>query len=186
MTSRLLIILFCTALQVSAQSVRLSEFMAENVQSDPDWIELENTTNAAVSLNGYFLSDDASKPLKWMIPPTASIPANGFLRIWADGHNAAPGQSFPRGYWPWRNFTTEAYHTSFKLAPEKGAVVLTQASGVSTNTLIAESSATWKYLADGSDQSTQWRALNFDDSAWSSGVGPLGYGDPWITTTVPF
>ncbi len=196
MFARLLTLLLCLlAMAAQAQSVRLSEFMAENVQSVPDivdfedypdWIELQNTTSSPVSLNGYFLSDDAKKPLKWQIPASASIPANGFLRIWADGHNAAVGQTFPRGYWPWRDFTTEAHHASFKLAPEGGAVVLTQATGVSTTTLIAQSSATWKYLADGSDQSAQWRVLNFDDSAWSSGMGPLGYGDPWITTTVPF
>jgi hypothetical protein len=120
-----------------AQSVRLSEFMAQNVQSVPDivdfedypdWIELENTTNASVSLDGYFLSDDPAKPLKWMIPNGATIPANGFIRIWADGHNAAPGQSYPRGYWPWRNFTTEAYHTSFSLSPLGGSLVLTRAA----------------------------------------------------------
>jgi hypothetical protein len=196
MLARILTSFLCLlAVAAQAQSVRLSEFMAENVQSVPDivdfedypdWIELQNTTSSAVSLSGYFLSDDTSKPLKWQIPASASIPANGFLRIWADGHNATLGQTFPRGYWPWRDFTTEAHHTSFKLAPEGGAVVLTQATGVSTTTLIAQSSATWKYLADGSDQSTQWRVLNFDDSAWPSGAGPLGYGDSWITTTVPF
>ena len=192
----LLLCLLCLlAARVQAQPVRLSEFMAENVQSVPDivdfedypdWIELQNTTNAAVSLNNYFLSDDPKNPLKWQIPDSAAVPANGYLRIWADGHNAAPGQTFPRGYWPWRDFTTEAYHTRFKLTSLGGAVILTQAVGTSTNTLIAESSTSWKYLADGSDQSTQWRVLNFDDAAWSSGVGPLGYGDPWIATMLPF
>jgi hypothetical protein len=34
----------------------------------------------------------------------------------------------------------------------------------------------WKYLDDGSDQGEQWRFPGFDDSLWSSGVSPLGYG----------
>jgi uncharacterized repeat protein (TIGR01451 family) len=45
---------------------------------------------------------------------------------------------------------------------------------------------TWKYLADGSNQGTAWRAGTFDDAAWSSGAAELGYGDGDETTTVPF
>ncbi len=37
--------------------------------------------------------------------------------------------------------------------------------------------ATWKYLDNGSDQGTAWRAINFNDSAWPSGPAELGYGD---------
>ena len=35
----------------------------------------------------------------------------------------------------------------------------------------------WKYLDDGSDQGTAWRAVDYDDDAWTSGVGELGFGD---------
>jgi VCBS repeat-containing protein len=35
----------------------------------------------------------------------------------------------------------------------------------------------WKYLDDGSDQGTAWRALAFDDSDWAAGAAELGYGD---------
>ena len=35
--------------------------------------------------------------------------------------------------------------------------------------------STWKYLDDGSNQGTAWRAPDFDDSSWKSGVAPLGY-----------
>jgi len=40
----------------------------------------------------------------------------------------------------------------------------------------------WKYLDNGSDQGSAWRAPGFDDSAWASGSAPLGYGG--ITNTV--
>ena len=43
-------------------------------------------------------------------------------------------------------------------------------------TLIAMSGP-WKYLDDGSDQGTAWRALAYDDSSWSNGVAQLGFGD---------
>ena len=45
--------------------------------------------------------------------------------------------------------------------------------------------STWKYLDDGSEQGTAWRASAFNDSAWSNGVGRLGFGpDPAATTTI--
>ncbi len=37
--------------------------------------------------------------------------------------------------------------------------------------------ATWKYLDNGSDQDTAWRATTFSDGAWSSGATEIGYGD---------
>jgi hypothetical protein len=180
--------------------VQINELMAGNTRAYPDitdfedypdWIELKNSGGTAASLNGYFLSDNPSDPFKWPIPSTASIPANGFLVFMADGHDAAPGQIFPRGYWPWKTFTTEKYHTNFSLSSAGETLLLTQATGISTVSLVNASNpppvapatvAVWKYKDDGSDQSSQWRARNFDDSAWASGPSELGYGDTQATT----
>jgi len=46
--------------------------------------------------------------------------------------------------------------------------------------------AVWKYLDDGSNQDTAWRAPGFDDSGWSSGPAQLGYGDGDEATVVGF
>jgi hypothetical protein len=46
--------------------------------------------------------------------------------------------------------------------------------------------AKWRYLDDGSDQGTAWRAAAFDDSSWSIGRAELGYGDNDEATTVGF
>ncbi|MCP4849879.1 MAG: hypothetical protein GY899_18225, partial [Verrucomicrobiaceae bacterium] len=43
---------------------------------------------------------------------------------------------------------------------------------------------TWKYLDNGSNQATAWRAANFDDSGWASGPSELGYGDNDEATVV--
>lgn len=58
---------------------------------------------------------------------------------------------------------------------------------VQTNsvTLVA-ARALWRYLDDGSDAGVVWRSPTFDDSAWSIGAAPLGYGDPHIATTVSY
>ena len=43
-----------------------------------DWIELLNTTDAAIDIGGWYLSDDENLPLKYEIPPDTTIPAHGF------------------------------------------------------------------------------------------------------------
>ncbi len=48
------------------------------------------------------------------------------------------------------------------------SVALPRVSLVTTGTV-------WKYNDTGSDLMTDWMNPAFDDSAWSSGVGPLGY-----------
>ncbi|MGC6458522.1 MAG: lamin tail domain-containing protein, partial [Akkermansiaceae bacterium] len=163
--------------------VRINEFMASNTRSVPDitdfedypdWIELHNPGLTEVSLDGYFLSDNPGDPFKWPIPAGATIPAGGYLMVMADGNDAAPGESHPRGYWPWRNFTTEKYHTNFSLSADGESVILTQATGQTSTTLIP-AGATWKYLDDGSAQSTQWRARTYNDATWAEGPAPLGY-----------
>ncbi len=50
-------------------------------------------------------------------------------------------------------------------------------------TLIATGSV-WKYLDDGSDQGTAWRGVALDDSGWTNGVAPLGYGGVGEITTI--
>ncbi len=34
----------------------------------------------------------------------------------------------------------------------------------------------WRYLDNGSDQGTAWKAPSFNDAGWNSGASPLGYG----------
>ena len=52
------------------------------------------------------------------------------------------------------------------------------------DTHIVAAGATWRYLDDGSDQGTQWQAVGFDDSAWSSGPAELGFGEDDEATTL--
>lgn len=146
----------------------------------PDWIELSNDSSEEASLGGFYLTDNPAQPLKWTIPTGTTIPANGFLLIMADGNDAAIGESHPRGYWPWRNFTTERLHTNFSLSAEGETLLLSQSIGEETNTLI-ELGSDWKYLDDGSSQGEPWKQRLFDDSTWDSGPAPLGYNDDPVT-----
>ena len=73
-----------------ASALFINEFMASNDSSiaDPqgeydDWIELFNGDTAGVWLGDLFLTDNFENLLKWQLP-AITLPAGGFLLIWAD------------------------------------------------------------------------------------------------------
>jgi hypothetical protein len=66
-----------------------------------------------------------------------------------------------------------------------GDILLNLTNDITISTVFPAGSV-WKYLDDGSDQGTAWRAPGFDDSAWASGPAQLGYGDGDETTVVSF
>lgn len=71
-------------------------------------------------------------------------------------------------------------------APRPGT---TPASGAATAaaTLLVPREAAWRYLATATDQAgTGWQNSGFADGGWPSGAAPLGYGESYIATTVPF
>ncbi len=76
---------------VLAGDVAINELMASNTKTATDnngqyddWIELFNKTATAVNVGGWFISDDATNLNKWKIPTGTTIPANGYLIVWAD------------------------------------------------------------------------------------------------------
>lgn len=71
-----------------------------------DWIELYNSTPLSKDISGYYLSDKRSNFSKWQIPQGTSVPANGYLIIWAD-----------------KDTTQTGLHSNFKLS-SLGEVVL--------------------------------------------------------------
>ncbi|MFH1467530.1 MAG: lamin tail domain-containing protein [Pseudomonadota bacterium] len=78
---------------VADPEVTVNEFMASNQTTIedaeypdtwPDWIELYNTTDQAIDLEGYSLTDDFTACDKSPLPEGVSIAAHGFLLLWAD------------------------------------------------------------------------------------------------------
>src|SRR5678815_70322 len=89
-----LLSLLALTLPAGAQ-LRISEFLAQNDGltrdqdgDSPDWIELHNSSSAAVNLAGWHLTDAATNLAKWTFP-TVSIPVNGYLLVFASGKNRA-------------------------------------------------------------------------------------------------
>jgi len=54
-------------------------------------------------------------------------------------------------------------------------------TGSTSFVFLVPSNSIWKYLDNGSDQGTTWRALAFNDSAWASGPAQIGYGGGSVT-----
>ena len=82
----------------NAAQLLINEFMARNDSEPPlrngdlldedgdasDWIEIYNTTNQAINLDGWFLTDDANDLEKWEFP-AVEISRGGFLVVFASG-----------------------------------------------------------------------------------------------------
>jgi hypothetical protein len=59
-----------------------------------DWIELYNSSDAEVSLSGYYLTDNFDTLNMWKIPTGTVIPAKGYLIFWASGDNKGRHTNF--------------------------------------------------------------------------------------------
>jgi len=105
--------------------VFINEWMADNTTTLPDpadgdyedWIELYNPGPDAVDLSGYFMTDVLTNTTMWEFPEGTTIPANGFLLVWADSENS-------------QNQPGREPHTNFRLAAGGEAIGLFGAGGV--------------------------------------------------------
>ncbi|MCH5279352.1 MAG: lamin tail domain-containing protein [Christensenellaceae bacterium] len=79
-------------------SVRISEVLRKNkfgiTDADGDryeWVELHNSSDAPVSLRGYYLSDNSSKPDKWAFP-NITLGADEYIIIFLSGKDRTEGE----------------------------------------------------------------------------------------------
>ena len=84
-----------------------------------DWIELYNASGVPISLAGYTISDDPDRPDKWPFPAEASVPAGGYLIVWAD-----------------EDQEDGPLHANFKLARGGESVALFDASGAQVDAVV--------------------------------------------------
>lgn len=80
----------------STPALRINEVLASNTRiangaTYPDVIELYNSGSSALDLVGKSLSDDPTAPRKYVFPAGVSIPAGGYLTLYADTDTSAPG-----------------------------------------------------------------------------------------------
>ncbi len=190
---RLLLLAFgLTATAHAAAPVVISEFLASNPSGltdedgdASDWIELHNRSEAAVNLDGWFLTDTAARLRRWRLPAT-NLASNAYLVLFASGKNRrTPGLPL---------------HADFKLDADGEYLALTQPDGVTvatefapaypgqyagishgwgasrtTTTLVAPGApARFLVPSDASLEAT-WKEPDFDDRPWPGGVTGLGF-----------
>ncbi len=84
------------------------------------------------------------------------------------------------------------YSFQLKVTDNSGATALDTVAvtvnpgTVLTTTTVMDYGASWKYLANGTNQGTAWTAAVFSDASWSSGNGQLGFGDGDEATVVGY
>lgn len=196
--SRRVLVLFLTLLaslspgQIRAQGILITELMADNADSvadedndHPDWVELFNSGEAEVNLDGYYLTDNSANLTKWRFP-AYTLGAKRFLVVFCSG----------------KDYTDPAQplHTSFKLsndgaeillvAPDATTVVFRYGGypeqqadisyGVATSSTFTnpiQLGAVARAFVPTSDALGQtWTDPDFDDAAWKQGTTAVGYG----------
>ena len=189
------------------ETVRISEFMAINDngyddedRDEEDWIEIHNTGIDTVSLEGWFLTDDANNLTKWAFPKV-TLASDAYLIVFASDKN----RKDPLG----------VLHTNFKLKGSGEYLALVRPDG---KTVVSEFSPTYPIQApdvsygfsatdldvaliasgapvkalipqnDVLEPGTQdpetlrpWTLVNLDDSSWLTGVTGVGYDYPGLT-----
>jgi acid phosphatase type 7 len=81
---------------------------------------------------------------------------------------------------------TSVYNHALRLALIVTVIGVLSVPARAADTTLVPTGAAWKYLDNGSNQGTAWRAAGFNDSTWPSGAAQLGYGDGDEVTTVGF
>ncbi|MHC4169236.1 MAG: lamin tail domain-containing protein [Planctomycetota bacterium] len=125
-----------------------------------DWIEIYNYGDAAVDMGGFYLTDDLSEPDAWRVPgndPTlTTVPARGYLLIWADGE---PGEG--------------TLHAGFKLDADGEQVGLYSAGGSLIDSLTFGPQDTDESYGRVPDGAEKWRLIDTPTPAASNTGGTV-------------
>ena len=108
---------------VTEGAIRINEVMADAktgiLDEDgelSDWIELYNTTDRTLSLDGFALSDKESDPLKWRFPKEAVIAPHSYYLVFCSGKDRIlAADRIP--------------HTNFRISAERETVILSDSRG---------------------------------------------------------
>lgn len=134
----------------------INEFMTSNgtsiedeIGNNEDWIELYNPSNVLIDLSGYYLSDDIDDLQKWQFPTNSSLPANGYLVLFASGRDI---------------FANGELHTNFSLSRDGEAIFLVDKDGETIIDQVPSTEVPRDYsygrISDGNSQWVYFDLLN--------------------------
>jgi hypothetical protein len=189
--SLLVMVLLCASAWMRAAEPYLTEFMADNkdtladVDHDhPDWIEIYNPNPVAISLAGWYLTDNFSELTKWQFP-SVTVNANSYLVVFASGKDRTdPLQELHT------NFSLDAGGEKLALVKPDGTTIVSQFTfgqqnqdvsyGLASVTtqqepLVTANAAARALVPADNSLALTWTASGFDDGAWQSGTSGVGY-----------
>ena len=114
-----------------------NDMLVNDLFKKDDWVELYNTTDYDLNVNGLYISDNEKKPEKYQIAaPSADaaiIPAHGHLIVWCSKRDAQ-----------------SQIHANFKLGNDEDALVLISSSDefVANNSAYFDANPQMKEFAD--------------------------------------
>lgn len=177
-----------------AAGPRINEFMAANsrtlVDEDgdrSDWIEIHNPDPTPVNLNGWHLSNQSTNLTQWIFP-NITVPANGFLLVFASGKD--------------RRVVGQPLHTNFRLSDAGEFLALVRPDGITIEhsfnsfpaqsadisyglglnityeTLLAEGAPAKALIPVDGALGLSWTQTGFNDASWLSGTTGIGYDYP--------
>ncbi len=181
-----------------ARALWISEFLADNqtgirdAEGDrSDWLEIENPSAVAVSMDGWFLTDDANQLQKWRFPAVTLAPG-GRLLVFASGKDKRrpdfelhtnfqlssngeylalvrpDGVTVEHAYAP--SYPPQQPDISYGLASQREPIIL-----FSTNT-----PSFWKIPRAETDRPLDWNQPGINLVSWNQGTLALGFDTtPW-------
>jgi hypothetical protein len=179
----------------------------------PDWIELHNPGDSPVVLDGWMLSDFRYEPDKYVFDAGTTLAAGGYLLLWADGlpdtgpdHlgfklDEAGGEVTlyaPDGRGSIVTYGPMAADFSIARVPNcctgdecltfdfRGSPGVSNIDPVYEDELLLPAGSVWHYWDQGTNPGAGWETSGFDDLAWPSGPGPLGFGDAHQVTITSY
>lgn len=132
------------------------------------------------------LHDDAVNPSALTIQATSSNPTlvpNANIVFWGTGANRTVRVTPAAGRYGTTTITlnvlggTQPASMSFVVTVLPPTLYYPFLHTPPDTTPLVNKGSVWRYLDNGSDQGTAWRAHAFNDAGWKSGAAELGYGD---------
>ena len=113
-----------------------------------DWVELFNTTGAAIDLNGYHLSDKSGNITKFQIPSSIIIPAGGYVMVFGSGRALVAGGSEIHTSFKWTQTRFEKIILSDGLANVLDSLTIIPNQHLHSRGRTASGASTWNVFTN--------------------------------------
>ncbi len=146
----------------------LTATAASSSQINLSWIDTSSNET------GFKIERSLDGTTAWALMGTVAANVNTY----SDSNALAPATKY--------YYRVRATNLAGDSANSNVANATTQSAPVSTSQTYIATGGVWKYLDNGTNQGTAWRATGFSDGTWASGAAQLGYGDGDEATVVSY